>query len=48
MKAVVSQNGDALKFSSEDLKRDRDIVMTAVKKHGWALFCVSNGLRGDK
>ena len=35
-------------FASEDLKRDRDIVMTAVKKRDWALRNVSNGLRGDK
>ena len=35
-------------FTSEDHWRDRDIVMTAVKKRGCALFHVSNGLQGDK
>ena len=34
-------------FASEDLKRDRDIVMTAVKKHVWEIFHVSIGLQGD-
>ena len=29
--AAVKKNGLALGFASEDLKRDRNIVMTAVK-----------------
>ena len=44
MITAVNLYGEALKYASENLKRDKDIVMTAVKKHGWALCHVSNGL----
>ena len=32
-----SQDEWNLDFASKDLKRDRDIVMAAVKQRGWAL-----------
>ena len=35
--AAVAQNGSALRFASEDLKQDRDIVFSAVSRAGSAL-----------
>ena len=32
--AAVNQDGNALNFASDDLKKDREIVMAAVKKDG--------------
>ena len=37
----------ALAFASEDLKKDREIVMAAVKQNGSALEFASLELRGD-
>ena len=35
--AAVNQDGYALQFVSEDLQKDKDIVMAAVKQYGNAL-----------
>eukprot|EP00971_Amphidinium_carterae_P156311 3099060-Amphidinium_carterae.1 len=32
--AAVSCHGEALQFASEELRRDRDIVLSAVSQHG--------------
>ena len=48
MKAAVRENGKALLFASEDLWKNMNIVMTAVKKRGWALCNVFSALRGDE
>ena len=45
--AAVKQYGNALEFASEDLQRDRKIVMAAVKQHGYALRFASEDLKGD-
>ena len=42
-----SWNGWALKDTSEDLKRDSEIVMTAVKQYGKALEFASEDLKRD-
>ena len=35
--AAVKKSGWVLRFASEDLRRDREIVMAAGKKYGLAL-----------
>ena len=45
--AAVKQDGNALEFASEDLHKDREIVMDAVKQDGWALEFSFLELRGD-
>ena len=41
-------NGRVLEDASEDLRRDREIVMAAVKHHGYALQFVSEDLQIDR
>ena len=43
-----SRDGWALKDASEDMKRDRDIVMTAVKQNGWSPQLASENLQRDR
>ena len=43
--AVVSQNGLALKFASEKLKGDPEIMSEALKQGGFALEYASNVLK---
>ena len=45
--AAVKQDGNAIQFASEGLKRYRDIVMAAVNQDGWALEFASLELQGD-
>ena len=45
--AAVKQHGYALWFASEDIQKDRDIVLAAVKQNGSALEFSSLELRGD-
>ena len=45
--AAVNQDGNALHLVSEDLQRDKEIVMAAVKYNGCALEFASFELRGD-
>ena len=47
---ALSHNVNALEYASKDLRGDRDIVMTAVKEVGWALYFASGNLigRGDR
>lgn len=47
MKEVVKQNGMALKFASDGLKGNHDIVKEAVKQNGMALMFASDGLKGN-
>ena len=44
---VVKKNGQALKFASEGLQTDREIVMAAVKQYGKALEFASEDLQKD-
>ena len=45
--AAVKQNVSALEFASEDLQKDREIVMSAVNQDRWALEFASLELHGD-
>ena len=47
MKAVA-QNGNALRFAAEELRRDREVVMTAVAQNGNALRFAAEELRRDR
>ena len=46
--AAVKQHGYALKFASEDLQREKEIVMVAVKKNGGTLKLTSGGSEEKK
>ena len=37
-----------LKYASDELRNDRDVVLTAVKQDGWALGWASLELRNNK
>ena len=45
---AVKQNGNALKYASEDLRNDIDIVLEAVKENGVALVYASNNLKNNR
>jgi CxxC motif-containing protein len=45
---TVAQNGFALYFASEELKADKEVVMTAVTLIGYALKCASGNLKAGK
>ena len=45
--AAVAQNGDALAWSSAELRADREVVMAAVAEDGRALRLASAKLRTD-
>ena len=44
----VSMQPDDLQHATEDLKGDREIVMTAVSQDGLALLDAAEELRGDR
>ena len=44
----MKKNGDALKYASDELKGDRDVVLAAVTQNGHALKYASDELKGDK
>jgi hypothetical protein len=46
--AAVSLNGPALKFASDELRADREIVLAAVRQNYKALRYVSDELRADR
>ena len=48
MLELVSVDGHLLRYASEDLKADKDIVLVAVKKYEHALEYASQELRDDK
>ena len=48
MMAVVKQEGHALRFASDELKGDRDVVMAAVTQNGDALRSASAELKNDR
>ena len=48
MLAAVTRNGGALKYASENLKRDRSIVFAAVTQDGRALQYASEDLKRDR
>ena len=41
-------NGHALHSTSDDLKKDREIVLAAVMQNGWALEHASDDLKNDR
>ena len=43
MRPSGRQNSRALRFASEERSRDRDVVIEAVRQHGWALQYASDG-----
>ena len=48
MRPSGRQNGDALRFASEERKRDWEVVIEAVKLNGWALQFASVELKRDR
>ena len=44
---AVKQDGSALRYVSEELRADREVVMEAVKQNRWALQHASAELRGE-
>ena len=44
---AVAANGRALRYASEQLKGDREIVSKAIAQTGWALRYASEELRSD-
>ena len=48
MVKVVSQNGDALQYASEALKKEHDVVMAAVLNKWQALLLANTVMRGDR
>ena len=48
--AAVMQNGggQALKFASEALRNDKEVVLAAVKQNGYALHFASEKLKNNK
>jgi hypothetical protein len=48
MLAAVQLNGFALEDASEDLRKDRDVVLAAVQQNGLALQYASEDLRKDR
>merc|ERR1712012_1188973 len=46
--AAVTQDGDALRFASEDLKNDREVVLAAATSRGRALELASEDLKNDR
>ena len=43
--AAVQQNGRALKYASEELQADREVVLAAVQQNGEALTYASRELQ---
>ena len=48
MVEAVRQNSRALRFSSEERKRDWEVVIEAVRLNGWALQFASVELKRDR
>jgi hypothetical protein len=45
---AVKKNGYALRYASDSLTNDKDIVLEAVKENGFALRFASERLKDDK
>ena len=45
---AVTHNGRALKYASDELRSDREVVMSAVSCDAWALEFASDELRNDR
>ena len=45
---AVKQNGWALKYTSEELKNDKEVVLEAVKRNGLTLQYASKELQNNK
>ena len=45
---AVAENGNALRFAAEELRRDHEVVMTATAQNGNALQYATEELRGDR
>ena len=35
---IITKDGEKLKILPDEFKKDRDVVLAAVKNNGWALF----------
>ena len=46
--AAVKQYGDSLQYASDDLKADKEVVITGVTPSRWAFKYASNALKADK
>lgn len=46
--AAVQQDGDALEFAADELKKDREVVTAAVQSRGSALKHAHSSLHRDK
>ena len=45
---IKRRNGDVLKYASMELRDDKDVVLSAVKKNGWSLSYASDRQADDK
>ena len=45
--ASVQQEGFSLKYASENIQSDKEVVMAAVKQYGYSLRHASENLRND-
>ena len=48
MLAAAKQNGSALQFAAEELKKDREVVLAAVQQNGNALQYAAEELQKDR
>ena len=46
--AAAAKSGWALKYASEELKNDKEVVLAAVAQYGYALEYASNDMKNDK
>jgi len=46
--AAVQQDGDALQYAAEELKKDREVVLAAVQQNGRALKYAAEELNKDR
>ena len=46
--AACNEDGMALRFASDALKDDREVVMAAIKQNGIAIAWASDALRADR
>jgi predicted RNA-binding protein (virulence factor B family) len=45
---AVKQDGNSLKYTSEELQNDKQVVLEAVKQYGSSLYYASEELQNDK
>ena len=45
---IVMEDGEKLRILPDEFKKDRDVVLAAVKNNGWALVYANKNLKRDK